>query len=196
MAPRSSLVSTVIGTLLGIAAGAIIAVVVARRVAHRPTLSVRLEPTLVLYPGDFDVHGNLTFALGGRSVRNICALTLEVGCKGQKDIVVEDAAPPRAPSATPLPRLDFHDFRIIGIQTLNNDTSLFYIPLSRHSSDRGIYINVHRLRAGACAQFQIVGELENGRRRFAPEQCDIFPGAIPDTQFATSGTIAPSWLTS
>jgi hypothetical protein len=133
--------------------------------------------------------------LQGRQVDNICALQLEVASKGHRDIVVEDAAPPRPPNATPFPRIDFKDFRIIGIRTLNNDASRFYIPIGRRANNRGVYLNIHRLRAGSTARFQIVGELEGGRRWFEPEQCEIFPGAIPNIDFLTSGTISRPWLT-
>jgi hypothetical protein len=181
---------TVIGIVVGIAAGALVSFLIARRVIHRPTLLIKIEPSLVLSPGDLDVHGVLTLSLGGRKVQNICVLVLEVACRGQKDIVVTDAAPPRSATATPLPRIDFREFRIIGIRTTNNDLSRFYVPISRHSNGRGLYVNIHRLSAGTTARFQVVGELENSRKRFEAEQCEIFPGAIPDIKFATAGSIA------
>jgi hypothetical protein len=181
--------------LAGIIGGAVVTFVIARRVVHRPKLCVRVEPTLVLFPADLDVHDRLAFSVGGHNVDNLCALAVEVVCKGQKDVVVPDAAPPRGPNATPLPRIDFDDFRIIGIRTLNNDASRFYIALGRRANNRGIHLNIHRLRAGATARFQVVGELEGGRRQFDADQCRVFPGAIPDVDFVTSGKIARPWLT-
>jgi hypothetical protein len=187
-------VGTIIGTVLGVVFGGLITYVIAVRVAHRSRLSIRLVPTVVLYPSDLDVHNALTFSVQGRQVQNICALQLEIECKGKRDVVVDDARLPRPPNATPLPRVEFRDFRMIGVRTLNNDASRFYIPLSR-PSERTLYINIHRLRAGATARFQIVGELEHGRRQFDADQCQLFPGAIPDIDLVTSGRIHRPWLT-
>ena len=190
------MVTTLILTLTRIVVSALVTFMVTRRVSHRPTLVVRLEPSLFLSPEDLDVHGGLSLSVGRHKVRNICVLLLEVHCKGEKDIDVADAEPPRGPNSTPLPRLDFRDFRIVGIRTLNNDRSRFYVPISRHSGDQGLYVNIHHLGAGATAQFQIVGELENDRTEFAADQCMVFRGAIPNTNFDTSGTIARPWLRS
>ena len=167
---------------------------IARRVIHRPKLTITVEPTLVLRPEDLDVHDSLELSVKGKKVQALCALSLEIACKGRKDVVVPDAGRGRAPGATPLPRVDFNGFRIVGIRTLNNDASRFYIPLGRHSGGRGVYLNIHRLRAGAVARFQIIGELETGRAQFDPEQCHVFPGAIPDVDLLTRGTVARPWL--
>lgn len=183
-----------VGWVLALVIGCAATYFVARRVAHRPRLSITLTPKVSLFPSDFDIGESFSFRMGGRAVDNVCALELVVKCKGFRDIVVPDARPPRAADATPLPRLDFTDFDIMGIQTLNNDASKFYVPLVRAAKNKSLYVNIHRLKAGTEARFQIVGRLLEERRTFTDDQCQIFPGAIQDTDVDISGCVQAQTL--
>jgi hypothetical protein len=91
------------------------------------------------------------------------------------------------------PHIEFTDLFIHGFKTLNNDDSKFYIPLG-HSGPK-VHINIHNLRAGATARFQILGTLRNGRTEFSADQARFFPGRIQNVDVTTHGMIARPWKT-
>jgi hypothetical protein len=186
---------SVLSTVVGILVGGAITFFVARRYAHRPKLTFRLDPAALIFPDELGMGPHLELRYGNSPVTNLVSLSFVLTHTGSTDVVVADAAPPRPANATLQPFFDFADFEVFSVKTVNNDESRFYVALSKALGSTRVYVNIHRIRAGTTARFQMLGTLRNGRRHIEAEQVAFFPGALPNVDVLTQGIISRPWLT-
>jgi hypothetical protein len=119
---------------------------------------------------------------------------LEVSHRGHADIVVPDAGNPQSPNRPLQPSFDFDNLSVFEIRTVNNDQSRFYIALCKANYSHRIFVNIHRIRAGTTARFQIVATFTANPATINPSQVHFFPGTIPNIDIVTQGAISRPWL--
>ncbi len=168
-----------------------------RRLSHRPRLKIGVTPRATIVPQELDIEPNLLrFFVKERQIYNLCLLHVELRLDGFRDIILarHDSNNPDRTLINPF--IQFTDFQILALHTLNNDESAFYIPLARSRSDTRLHINFQRMKAGTIVRFQILGTLFRQRTEFTEDQAALFPGTLPDVDVSSFGLIQADHLRS
>jgi len=131
------------------------------RRSARSTLYVHLSRHFELQPSAYqpDLSSALQLTWNSQPISNVICFGLTLRLEGyhdHDDPSVRMPPPPGAPSPK-RPRIDFSNFRILSVGTVDYDPNLFDIPLAKANNDTSLFLNVVRLRAGTEAKFTIIG---------------------------------------
>jgi hypothetical protein len=189
-------ISTTIA-LLGLLIGVLATLWATKKLAHRPRLRLKLSMRAAIIPQDLDVAPDLIrFYVGDRQIYNLALLNLELSYQGYRDINLPAHDPTKHDRSILMPFIQFTDFQVLALTTLNNDQSRFYVPFGKGFADTRLYINVQRIKGGSTIKVQLLGTLFKQRTAFSEEQAQLFPGTIPDVDVSSSGLFAKEHLRS
>jgi hypothetical protein len=154
--------------------------------SSRSRLIITLDHAFEIDPADFDEHTieNVQFIISGKSVSNLCGLTLSVRLEGYRDHDDPVAEDPPAETDPRRPRIKFVNFRALSIGTQDNDVNAFRIPIGRGGKNHVLHLNVVRIRL-----VQKLGSTSLGQRR---TMLPFVQPLSPDTYLTSISSVAAS----
>jgi hypothetical protein len=159
----------------------------ARR-STRSVLHVNLFQHFELRPSAYqpDLSTVLKISWAGTEIGNLVCLGMSLRLDGYHDYDDPSARTPPEPGAPSRPRIDFKNFRVLSIGTVNNDPNLFEVPIARTRSGTAIFLNIVRLRANVTAQFTIVGTKQDDS---LPVSAELTPGYVKQVDVRGAGLL-------
>ena len=154
----------------------------------RSALHVRLNSSFELCPSAYqpDLSKTLKVSWAGAPIDNFVCLALALRLDGYHDLDDPSAKQPPGPGAPSRPRIDFSNFRVLSIGTVDNDPNSFEIPIAKASGDKSIFLNVVRLRANFDARFLVMGTKLNEQ---APIGARLVPGFMKQIDIKGAGML-------
>jgi hypothetical protein len=159
----------------------------ARRGA-RSTLHLNIFRHFELQPAELepDLSRVLKISWAGSQLDNLVCLGMSLRLDGYRDYEDPSARTPPQPGEPTRPHIDFKNFQVLSIGTLNNDPNLFEIPMAKAHNDTRVYVNLVRLRANVDALFTLVGTKEESGH---PISAELSPGYVKEVDIRPGGLL-------
>lgn len=169
--------------LFSLILGSIVSWMIAKRVSSRSCLIFSLDRCFYIKASD--ISKKFSISVDGKMLKNLYVAKLSIKLRGANDLSAKDV------SSGNKPMLQFDKLKIFDVRTINNDSSLFDIPLGLVGESK-LIININHFKRNSHADFYIIASSEGGEDDMYI--ANFFPGFISGVDEKTTGLISPDRL--
>lgn len=166
--------------MIGIVVSGILSYWIARFVHARARLTITLERYIAMDKGA--LGKSVEVSISGKPIKNLVVLKLSIESGRVMGVNETNIASSFKPS------LRIKRFRIVGIRTLNNNRTMFDIPIGKRD-DSTMILNINWIRHNVKAEFLVAGTLE-ANQKVESLVAEFFPGMLHGVDIRAAGFVS------